>query len=107
LLKFNPKGQVSALEFLVGLLTYADVIDKEKDIDPILKKFIALDTDKDGLLSIDDLKRFRDAMGESKDVSRGPFGLIYDDFCEVFMGSNKNDASATRLNNQSPSSSAL
>ena len=46
--RFNPKGKVSALEFLVGMLTYGDVVDKEKNIDPILRKFIELDKDKTG-----------------------------------------------------------
>ena len=46
--KFNPSGKVNALEFLVGMLTYGDVIDKEKNIDPILRKFLELDTNNTG-----------------------------------------------------------
>ena len=44
--RFNPNGNVSALEFLVGMLTYGDIVDKERDIDPILRKFIELDKNK-------------------------------------------------------------
>ena len=55
LTKFYPKGGVSSLEFLVAVLTHGNLVDKEKDIDPLLAKFVSLDIDKDGFISAADV----------------------------------------------------
>lgn len=54
--KFNAeKGYVTLLEFIVGALTYGDLVDKEYDIDPILEKFASLDNGS-GVLDADDFR---------------------------------------------------
>ena len=81
--KFNPSGNVSALEFLVGMLTYGDIVDKERDIDPILRKFIELDIHKKGILSIEDLKKLRSSMHVDDTSRDSSFKIVYDDVLDV------------------------
>ena len=81
--KFNPTGKVSALEFLVGMLTYGDIVDKERDIDPILRKFIELDKDKTGLLSVSDLKLLRESIHVRQTTRDSSIQIIYDDMMDI------------------------
>ena len=92
MLKFNPKGRISALEFLVSVLTYGNLVDKEKDIDPILAKFSRLDKDRDGKITSADLQGSRqdDFSGDSN-LSLPE--LVLKDFFEVLFGSSSDDTS--------------
>ena len=81
--KFNPSGNVSALEFLVGMLTYGDIVDKERDIDPILRKFIELDIHKKGVLSIEDLKKLRNSIHVDDTSRDSSFKIVYEDVLDV------------------------
>lgn len=90
ILKFNPKGRISALEFLVSVLTYGNLVDKEKDIDPILTKFSRLDKDRDGKITSADLQ------GGQDDLAGGNVSLpelVLKDFFEVLFGSGSDDSS--------------
>ena len=90
MLKFNPKGRISALEFLVSVLTYGNFVDKEKDIDPILAKFSRLDKDRDGKITSADLQGSQDDSAGS-DVSLPE--LVLKDFFEVLFGDSSDSSS--------------
>ena len=90
--RFNPNGNVSALEFLVGMLTYGDIVDKERDIDPILRKFIELDKNKKGVLSIQDLQNLRNSIHVTQTTERdSSFKIIYDDVIDILFNRHHDD----------------
>ena len=81
--KFNPDGNVNALEFLVGMLTYGGIVDKERDIDPILRKFIQLDKNKKGILSLADLKDLRNSIHVRETTRDSSFKVVMDDVMDI------------------------
>ena len=109
-MKFNPKGRISGLEFLVSVLTYGNFVDKEKDIDPILAKFSYLDKDKDGFIQPSDLT----GNQSDADSTVGLPEIVFKDFLEVLFGNARNVStddtgrliSGETLNSSAPVSSS-
>ena len=82
----NPSGRASAVDFLVGLLSYGDICNKEREIDPILKIFAELDIDKDGLLTTEDLERFVAKYNEIADPNKSLVSVVVDDVKSILFG---------------------
>lgn len=70
-LKKNPKlllGKVSKLDFVLFMIEKLHDLDREGDINPILKKFDDHDKDDTGFLDVQDLLMFIEAVARKKEL---------------------------------------
>lgn len=72
-------GGVDRVEFLTAMLVQMNDLDKEKDIDPWLKRFDELDKDGSGALDEEDLRLFEEEEKQRKGMLKKQLNVSDDD----------------------------
>lgn len=70
---------VDKLEFLIAMLVQNEICDKERDIDPWLKRFEELDVDNSGKLDEMDIRLMEEQETERISIIKGKMGIMQDD----------------------------